>query len=603
VITRGVILLVAALAAAGAPTQQPARDNVKVASGTASISGTVFVDGEPKRPARRVRVTLTSVGRTIPGQTTTTDDKGTFTFQGLPAGRFELQAFKNGYLRSSYGASRPDRAGTAVAVKDGEPVTGLGVTIVRGGVITGTIRDMNGRPVEGVSVRVLRFAYNALSGERTLVAPTGSSFSTSDDRGEYRAYGLPPGGYLVLVPPPVSGGRANVAIHRLTSEDVRRALQAARSTTATASGAAVSAPPAPPSVPVNYAPVFHPGTTDISTAAVVPLGLGEERGGIDVAIQLVPSAKVSGTVTAPSGELPPMLSVRLVPAGPQTELLAGAGLRGTSAQLQAGGTFTFTGVAPGTYTVKAGQGWGRGTPPPGARQWAAADVHVSGEELVVPLTLQPGVPINGRVVFEGETQPTAAELQSLSFMLMPPGAGGQLTSFGGAGKVDAEGRFSFAGVEPDDYRFAFTWNTSAPRDKWTIKAATANGREAYETPLRVNANEPIEWTITFTDKPTTLTGVLTESGGRAATEYYILAFSSDRVHWAPGSRRIRMTRPATDGAFTMKGLPPGEYFLAALLDLEAGEWNDPALLEQLVKSAARITLRDGETTTQNYRMK
>ena len=92
------------------------------------------------------------------------------------------------------------------------------------------------------------------------------------------------------------------------------------------------------------------------------------------------------------------------------------------------------------------------------------------------------------------------------------------------------------------------------------------------------------------------------SGGRPATEYYILAFSSDRAHWMPGSRRIRMTRPGTDGAFTVKGLPPGEYFLAALLDLETGEWNDPTLLEQIVKSAVKITLREGETTTQNYRM-
>ena len=63
-----------------------------------------------------------------------------------------------------------------------------------------------------------------------------------------------------------------------------------------------------------------------------------------------------------------------------------------------------------------------------------------------------------------------------------------------------------------------------------------------------------------------------------------------------------MARPATDGAFTMKGVPAGEYFLAALLDLEAGEWNDPALLDKLVSASVKISLRDGETTTQNYRM-
>jgi hypothetical protein len=29
-----------------------------------------------------------------------------------------------------------------------------------------------------------------------------------------------------------------------------------------------------------------------------------------------------------------------------------------------------------------------------------------------------------------------------------------------------------------------------------------------------------------------------------------------------------MTRPATDGGFTFRDLPPGEYFLAALTDVD-----------------------------------
>ena len=118
----------------------------------------------------------------------------------------------------------------------------------------------------------------------------------------------------------------------------------------------------------------------------------------------------------------------------------------------------------------------------------------------------------------------------------------------------------------------------------------------------MNANETADWTVTYTDKPTSLTGVFQDRGGRAATEYYILVFASDRKHWTPGSRRIRMTRPATDGAFNVKGLPPGEYFLEALADLETGEWNDPALLDQLVPSSAKVTLRDGEETRQDFRI-
>jgi hypothetical protein len=63
-----------------------------------------------------------------------------------------------------------------------------------------------------------------------------------------------------------------------------------------------------------------------------------------------------------------------------------------------------------------------------------------------------------------------------------------------------------------------------------------------------------------------------------------------------------MTRPATDGSCNVRGLPPGEYFLAALTDLETGEWNDPTLLEEAVRSSAKVTLRDGETTTRDFRI-
>jgi hypothetical protein len=61
-----------------------------------------------------------------------------------------------------------------------------------------------------------------------------------------------------------------------------------------------------------------------------------------------------------------------------------------------------------------------------------------------------------------------------------------------------------------------------------------------------------------------------------------------------------MTRPATDGAFSVRGVPPGDYLVAALTDLEPGEWNDPALLDQLVVSAVRLTLREGEITRKDF---
>ena len=597
--------LAALLCGAAALAGQQTRDAAAAPADTASIAGTVFVAGESRQPARRVRVTLTDLGRTFAGATTTTDDRGAFAFHGLPAGRFEIQAFKPAYLRSSYGASRPERAGTPVVVNEGQAVTDLTMSIVRGGVIGGAVRDARQRPLPGVTVRVLKLGYNAITGERTLGAPSSGASNLTDDRGEYRAYGLPPGDYLVLVVPPSDSGPGGVSDLRVvTPAEVKRVLEMAKSTAPGAVSApatpSAAAPSPPPRARVNYAPVFHPGATDIAAAATVSLKASEERNGVDITTPLVATATIRGTVTDPTGTLPPMLFVGVVPAGPHVEMLAGAGVRGVSATPRPDGSYSLSGIAPGSYTVVAQLGRGRGAAPNAPIKWASADVVVNGRDLDVPLTLQPGIPIDGRVVFEG-AQPTPAEVQTLAFMLVPPGSGGQLLS-GGGGRVDADGRFSFAGVVPAAYQFVTNWSSPGASSRWAIKSSVANGREAFEAPLRVNPGEPLVWTVTYTDTPTALAGVFQDRNGRAAPDYYMLVFPADRRLWTPGSRRIRTTRPGTDGTFAFRGLPPGEYFLSALTDLAPGEWNDAALLEQLVPSSAKVTLREGQTTSQDFRI-
>ena len=62
-----------------------------------------------------------------------------------------------------------------------------------------------------------------------------------------------------------------------------------------------------------------------------------------------------------------------------------------------------------------------------------------------------------------------------------------------------------------------------------------------------------------------------------------------------------MTRPGTDGWYSVKGLRLA-YFLAAPADLETGEWNDPCCSNSSSGRPPRITLRDGETRTQDFRI-
>jgi hypothetical protein len=61
------------------------------------------------------------------------------------------------------------------------------------------------------------------------------------------------------------------------------------------------------------------------------------------------------------------------------------------------------------------------------------------------------------------------------------------------------------------------------------------------------------------------------------------------------------------GEFRLGGLPPGSYYLLALdvaSDLvTSGDWQDPATLEDLRRSATRITVNEGETRSVSLTIK
>jgi hypothetical protein len=65
---------------------------------------------------------------------------------------------------------------------------------------------------------------------------------------------------------------------------------------------------------------------------------------------------------------------------------------------------------------------------------------------------------------------------------------------------------------------------------------------------------------------------------------------------------VASTRPATDGTFAIRNLPPGEYHLAALTDLDPAEWQTPAFLSQLAPVALKFTLADGQHIRQDLRV-
>jgi hypothetical protein len=629
-VTAALVAVGALVAAAQTPVQQDKplvgvppqrRDNAPATPrGSATIAGTV-VAADTGRPVRRAHVTLSSTAPDVTLSVSTTDD-GHFAFNDLPAGAFTLTASRLGFIDSVLGQKQPGsgRPGTPIQLIDGQHADRVSMAIARGGVLTGTVVDDTGQPEFGAQVRVYRWTMR--SGERSL-ASAGST--TTDDRGQYRATGLLQGDYIVSATSGevVASDQAVALAKRMAevsavadaSGDAFREMKLTMASMGDASDPSKDQP-------TGYAPVYFPGTTAASAAQSVTLGVSEVRQAVDIGLQLVPMTRVSGTVLGAAGN-GGAIQVTLTPIGSPVPI---PGPRTT--RLGPDGRFSFGEVTPGTYNVMAWSSQGvlriaqdlsvaagkaaadmaqmmaLGKNPAGPdapSQWASTEVVVDGRPLApVSLALQAGLAVAGRIVFTGSTQPptdfSRLRILTNAVTAMSPERNVTIPS----ALVDPSGRFTLTGLVPGRYRL----NVAGAGGPWSIASALVAGHDAMDIPIDVRPSDDLGLvTITMTDRSTTLVGTLTDSSNRATADYTVAVFPVDPGLWLPQARRIQATRPSTDGHYSFRGLPPGDYRIAVVPDVEPGQWYDPAWLRAAMPAAIAITLADGQRLTQDLRVR
>jgi hypothetical protein len=625
VLSLGSAVWLAAAQERPAPPRDATGSRPRQVTGKGTISGTVSVAGSGQ-PARRARVNL-SGGQDVGGSRgTTTDENGAFVFDALPEGRFNLSASKAGYVSTTYGQRQPGRPGTPIMLGDGQRLQ-VQLQITRGGVITGTVLDEHAEALPGTPVRALRYVMQ--SGQRTL-QPAGNS--STDDRGVYRIYGLQPGEYLVYATPRNSNTPGPeprlVELQQLLQQqtEVIARLGAAQAQALNDRIAQLRAAQdfsqSSDEVTSGYAPVYYPGTTTPANAATVTVAPGEEKGNIDFQYQIVPIARVEGIVTSANSQIPPNVQVSLV-----NSALSVPGISPGSTRADAQGAFRIPNVPPGQYTLVAratlggagrenfggrgpgaagpggrgaAGGRGRGPATDQIRLWATADVTVDGRNVSnVVLTLQQGMSVSGRIVFDG-TAPPPADTSGIRVTLMPvvqPGTSGDLTA-PAAGRVDADGRFTIASVFPGRYRL-----TSNAGNGWYLGSSMIENQDSLDFPIEIKPGQNVtNAVVTFVDRQSELTGTIVNEKAQPVPEYSLIVYPADQRFWIPQSRRIQSTRPATDGRYTFRNLPAGDYRLVPVYDPEPGSWFDPAFLQQLESAAVRVTIADGETKEQNLRV-
>ena len=524
--------------------QSPARDQPPTKRvGTGVIRGRV-VRADTGEPLRRVQVRVDewSTNDLSGPAATMTDAEGRYELKELPAGRYQLKARRGGYVEVAYGQRRPFERGRPLELGEGAVLQNIDFALPPGAVITGRVVDETGEAVAQAYVSLARRRY--IDGARRLVADSGSS---TDDRGEFRIFGVPPGDYVIV---------AKFEARDMGSRDR-----------------------------VRYVPTYYPGTPVASEAQRVTVGQGQEVPGITIALARAATATVRGVIRS-SGQASfgpfTLVSAREID-GPEA-------YGQTATAMAAGdGSFAIAGLLPGAYFLEA-----RST---SESEFASMEVVVNSSDVTgVILMLSKGATARGRIRFDTGNPPPG--LRPSQVFVMPTLVDHRMAGTdmsGGPPVTRDDWSFELKGLRGRGFIRAGTLSD------WQMKRVRRESVDVTDTPLNF-ATDVDGLEIELTQRLTSVSGGVSDDRGGAALDATVIAFADDPEKWGPHSRFIESARPDQQGRFTIQGLPPGRYLAIAVGYLEPGEERDPDVLESWREGGTPFTLLEGATHALDLRL-
>jgi len=254
------------------------------------------------------------------------------------------------------------------------------------------------------------------------------------------------------------------------------------------------------------------------------------------------------------------------------------------------------GVTPGTYVLRAMSSGPRSPDTESAlTEITVGDADLSGVALV---GVKP-VSVSGRIIVD---ESTAAFLPKDLVVQTFPMKMETAIYMPQQGRVGDDRTFELKTM-PGQVRLVISGAGFGSMGNWTMRTIRWNGTDVTDAGIAIKPNEPVSGLeIELSNKTTTVLGVVTSAGSNVAKDYTALAFARDKEKWTPGARSFGIGRPDQDGRFKISNLPPGDYFLIAVDQIEPGRWFDPEFLERARDRATAFSLREGETRTIDLRL-
>ena len=496
------------------------------------------------QPIARALVTLEAYGRSV-----LTDNEGSFSFDGVPAGETTLTCRRPGYGEAGSGVDAGgDRVQTSIQVGAGMPALALELQPLAS--ITGQLVLSGDDPPEDLRVQLLEKRIHEGRGQWTQVRTA----QVSSD-GHFRFGNLRPGSYVAHVAAsmdPVPGGTPDTALDRPRT---------------------------------GYVATYAPGVADMAGAQVLVLGpgqAGETKIRVNKEIYYPVTARVQG---APDN-------------GRMTFAVQGGSLLGPRYNRNDG--FVHALLPSGHYVLT-----GHSFEPAEMAGEAEFDVRggpVSGISIALaPVSTVPVVIRRDFTATQG-VQYSQGMNPGVQVTLAREGAvtNGSVNVMHRSPAADAEA-YELNGLQPGQY-----WAGAMVYSGY-VAAMTSGGANLLQEPLSVNTSggaQPIEVTLRndFGSVSALLGGTLAggsagEDGGVGAGGLGIIPKLYLHLEPLSGTAVERIEPMPPGGQLQMTSVAPGEYLVFASAGRGPVEYHNPAVMASLASAGQSLTVAPGGTAS------
>ncbi len=507
-----------------------------------SVEGTVInsVSGEP---VKKADVMLVPFAKGASRYSTVTDAAGHFLIDEVDAGRFQLMAYRSGYIQPSSPHGNAKYSG-AFTLEKGQKMNEIVLNLAPQGVISGRILDEDGDPLGNVTIQCLSIVYDR--GKRRLEA---HGETNTNELGEFRLPGLSEGKYLVSATSKSNEMRQRV--HERPLRSVRAAVEEADITT------------------------YYPSTINPGSASPIVVGAGAQVSGINITLTRIRTVSVKGHVS--TGTLSRRVDVMLFP---REETPARFMAPGGTADPK--GNFQLNRVVPGSYILLAVDTVERME---GKRYSARMPLEVRDANIEgIELELEPPAEIQGRLIVEDN-----GDLKSnFRLLLQSRSESGQSAWL----HLLDESMFQ---MEEIGYEGPYDVLPSGLPGNFYVKSIRLGERDVLETGFDFTPGTKDVLTLVLNPNGGQIEGPVQNAKDEpaAGAKVTLIPDSGHRSY----SRYYKTADADQSGHFSIKGVAPGEYKIYAWEDIEDGAYEDPDFMKPHESAGQSVSIKEGAHET------